>query len=98
MTIQMSIFDQPPFQRHSATSRDAAESMRGKTARIRDVVFETLRNRPMTDEELINEIGISQNTVRPRRVELAQRGLIAEVGKRPTSSGRMAVVWGVNND
>jgi hypothetical protein len=34
--------------------------------------------------------------VRPRRIELARRGMIVESGStRRTASGRMAVVWKV---
>jgi hypothetical protein len=36
---------------------------------------------------------MNASTVRPRRIELARRGLIVEAGTRRTSSGRMAVIW-----
>jgi predicted ArsR family transcriptional regulator len=91
------LFDQPPYQAHSETSRDAAVSMRGKTARIRDLVLDAIKERPSTDEELVARLQISQNTVRPRRVELVQRGLVVEGGRRKTQSGRTAIVWTAND-
>ena len=84
-----------PFQAHSETSRDAADSMRGKTAKLRELVFRELSSLPMTDEELIGKIGLSENTVRPRRVELLHAGRIVSDGKRRTQSGRAATVWRV---
>jgi transcription initiation factor IIE alpha subunit len=82
-----------PYQAHSTTSHEAAESMRGKAPSVREKVLAELRRAPATDEELVARLGISQNTVRPRRVELLQAGMIAEVGRRATSSGRYATVW-----
>lgn len=47
-----------------------------------------------TDEEMQQALGIDPNTQRPRRVELHEGGMIADSNKRrPTRSGRGAVVW-----
>jgi hypothetical protein len=46
-----------------------------------------------TDEEMQHEIPMPASTQRPRRVELARKGLIVESGTRRTTSGRMAAVW-----
>lgn len=51
-----------------------------------------------TLNELEAALGISGNTVRPRRLELEQSGLIEDSGlRRPTPSGRQAVVWVVKS-
>jgi predicted ArsR family transcriptional regulator len=67
--------------------------MRGKAPSVAEKVLAELRRAPATDEELVARLGISQNTVRPRRVELFHAGKIAQVGRRATSSGRAATVW-----
>jgi transcription initiation factor IIE alpha subunit len=56
-------------------------------------VYEFICWRPSTDEEISIELGMNPSTVRPRRIELARRGLLAEAGTRRTASGRMATVW-----
>ena len=90
----MTLFEQPPYQSHSATSIEASDSMKGKTARIRDLVLESLRESDATDDELFRRFAdYSPNTIRPRRVELLARGLIEAAGRRVTSSGRSATVW-----
>ena len=91
----LTLFDQPPYQSHSETSALAAESVRGKTASLREQVYRILSESPLTDEELIERMDISQNTIRPRRVELLHANRITEVDRRRTRSGRLAIVWGV---
>lgn len=85
-----------PFQAHSGTSREAASVIKGKTARLRELVLEELRRTPSTDEELANALTLSGNTCRPRRVELVELGLVEDSGnRRKTTAGRNAVVWRV---
>jgi hypothetical protein len=50
-----------------------------------------------TDTEIANYLGYSDiNSVRPRRFELVELGLVREVGKRICSiTGRNAIVWGL---
>jgi hypothetical protein len=52
-----------------------------------------LEHGPMNDEILVERTGINMRTASPRRRSLADLGLLEEVGKAPTRSGRMAVVW-----
>ena len=95
------LFDDPmgqldellPFQRHSITSESAAMSMGSRAKGVRRKVLEALRERPMTDEELIEQLGGNPSTIRPRRVELYADGLIEPAGTRKTHSNRDAVVW-----
>lgn len=85
-----------PYQAHSRTSREAASSIQGKSARLRNQVLDELRRNPATDEELANALTLSGNTCRPRRVELVDLGLVEDSGeRRKTASGRNAVVWRV---
>jgi transcription initiation factor IIE alpha subunit len=58
-------------------------------------VLELLAATPdgLTDEEMQTRLGMNPSTQRPRRIELARRGLVVEAGTRKTASGRMATVW-----
>jgi hypothetical protein len=60
-----------------------------------------IRNFPCrTDRELARLMGFSDpNSVRPRRKEFCDAGLVVEAGKRVcTVSGKTAHVWRVAND
>lgn len=86
--------DRAPSVNGSATSAAAADSLDGKTLNaLQRRVYEFICRRPSTDEEIANELSMNPSTVRPRRCELARRGLIVEAGTRRTNSGRMAVIW-----
>lgn len=82
-----------PWQEHSATSRDAAFSVKAKAPSIRERVYQAICAKPSTDEELCEALAMGGSTVRPRRVELHQAGRIKEAGTRKTHSGRDAVIW-----
>ena len=83
-----------PSVNGSGTSAAAADSLAPATLNaMQRRVYELLCRRPSTDEEIADELEMNPSTVRPRRGELARRGLIVEAGTRRTSSGRMAVIW-----
>lgn len=86
----------PAHQKHSPTSRAAAESIKPRVGPMHAQLLEWLMcsgTYGLTDEGM-QLLGMAQNTQRPRRRELQQAGLIADSGRtRPTSSGRQAVVW-----
>ena len=83
-----------PSVNGSATSAAAADSLGPQTLNaMQRRVYEFLCRTPSTDEEITNELSMNASTVRPRRIELARRGLIVEAGTRRTSSGRMATIW-----
>jgi transcription initiation factor IIE alpha subunit len=84
-----------PCQRHSPTSRQAAESVRPHLGALQQRVLDFIRDRGgATDNEIIAGTGLSGSTVRPRRIELVQRGLVVDCGEtRATETGRKAVVW-----
>lgn len=85
----------PPAQRHSETSKKAAESVAHLSATQRENVLIYLRQvGPATDETIQIELGMNPSTERPRRVELVNLGLVRDSGRRArTASGRTAVVW-----
>jgi transcription initiation factor IIE alpha subunit len=89
-----------PAVRGSVTSAAAADSLAPATLNaMQRRVYDLLVWRGetgATDEEIANELEMNPSTVRPRRIELARRGMIVESGStRRTASGRMAVVWRV---
>lgn len=83
-----------PYQRHSATSRDAAESVT-TAEKDRDRVLKYIRIAyGATDEQIATALCMNPSTARPRRVELVRQGLIVDSGRtRLTASGRAATVW-----
>lgn len=84
------------FQRHSDTSRAAAESMVDRRPSALDRVYACILFRGYagaTDEEVSDSLRLSENTVRPRRVELLRAGRIRAAGERTTRAGRMAQAW-----
>lgn len=84
-----------PWQIHSQESQDAAFSMIGRAETIRDRVLALIRGScdGLTDEELTEMMGLNPSTVRPRRIELMNRGLITDFGRRRNHSGRLALIW-----
>lgn len=74
---------------HSVSSTGAARNLERR-------VFDLIRARARTDEEICDELEIEGNTARPRRRSLVVRGLVQDSGeRRPTHSGRKAIVWKV---
>lgn len=88
-----------PSVNGSATSAQAADSlgpatlnaMQSKVLRF----LQTCGAFGATDEEMQLALGMNPSTQRPRRIELARRGLVVEAGTRRTTSGRNASVWRV---
>ncbi len=86
----------PPSARGSVTSAAAADSLDGDTLNaMQRRVLALLQATPggLTDEEMQRRLGMNPSTQRPRRIELARRGLVVEAGTRKAASGRLAVVW-----
>ena len=88
-----------PAVRGSATSAPAAHSL-GPAAlnAMQRRVLELLQATPegLTDEEMARRLAMNPSTQRPRRIELARRGLVVTCGTRRTASGRNADVWRVS--
>ena len=87
----------PPHQRHSETSRQAADEISPSVGRLQAVVLAELKtNGRGTDEELMERTGLAANTLRPRRRELELKGLVRNSGEqRLTRAGKWAVAWEV---
>ena len=86
-----------PSVNGSITSAAAADALNASTlnAMQRRVLTYLEEHGPATDEEIATGLGMNPSTERPRRIELARAGLIAEAGTRRTTSGRNATVWRV---
>jgi transcription initiation factor IIE alpha subunit len=87
-----------PSVNGSITSAKAADSLGPATLNaMQRQVLALLQATPggLTDEEMQTRLGMNPSTQRPRRIELARRGLVVEAGTRRTASGRMATVWRV---
>ena len=85
-----------PAVNGSITSAQAADSLGPQTLNaMQRRVLAVLQANPagLTDEEMQHKLGMNPSTQRPRRIELARRGLVVEAGTRKTASGRMASVW-----
>ena len=83
----------PPAQRHSETSLDAAMAAQAGAPALRQQVLALLREKAHTDAELAELLGRSENSVRPRRVELTKMGLVVANGTQRRETGRMANLW-----
>lgn len=79
------------------TSVEAAKRILPKTGTQRRRVFDYIVSKGeygATDAELMTELGLSGNSLHPRRLELCQAGLIEDSTKRrKTPSGADAIVW-----
>lgn len=100
---QPSLFDPPQRRARSRlsgcrqTSREAQRSVKPDVQRYRDSVLSFIRGMGTdgaTDDQMQDVIPMNPSTQRPRRIELAQDGLIIRSGdKRKTRTGRRADVW-----
>jgi len=86
---------EPPWVRHSATSRQSAVEIKAPAVNLRALVYgEIINTGGATDQEIQQALNLDPSTQRPRRVELVHMGQVRDSGrKRKTVSGRMAVVW-----
>lgn len=87
---------EPPSQKHSDTSRKAANRIRHRIGplHVEIIGFLTTNPRGATDEEMQTGIPMPANTQRPRRVELTQMNRVVDSGRRKlTKSRREAVIW-----
>jgi hypothetical protein len=86
-----------PAIQHSRTSMAAADALTPqKLNALQRQVVAFLHERGehgATDEEMQAGIPMDPNTQRPRRRELAKRGLVVEAGERKTRAGKRATVW-----
>lgn len=95
MDEHLPLFD-PPYQ-PTDTSKAAAERIRKDAPRLRRLVYEYIAARGQagtTDQECQEALNLASNTQGPRRIELTDSGHVRDSGqRRPTRSGRGAIVW-----
>ena len=102
--IDLSIYtsDTLPYQKHSATSKEAAGLERKRQRGLRWEIlelFKTVEWGGFTDEELyecfhLRKMPPKESTVRVRRVGLVDDGYVVKSGAtRLTRSGHKATVW-----
>lgn len=83
-----------PFQRHSETSREAAIAIHGHKETQKERVFEAIRRHgPISDQGLAKLLGLPENSVRPRRVDLLKDGAIERCGEGRTVRDRRCVLY-----
>lgn len=83
----------PGYSNHTTSKAAAAAIVPVKSA-LAAKVLECLERRPMTCFELEQKTGLSHQTASARVRDLALAGRIVDSGaKRPTASGRNAIVW-----
>lgn len=85
------------FAGQTDTSRAAAEALAGCVGTIRRRVYDHIFEKGLfgaTDEETQRDLGMVQNTQRPRRKELETMLLVVDSGqRRRLTSGRDGIVW-----
>lgn len=87
-------FTGAPYQRHSETSRAAAEAIAPKLNALQQKVLDYIRSQGAhgsTDNEAQAALGMSGSTERPRRIELTKAGLLVAAGKRDSCTVWMSV-------
>lgn len=86
-----------PYVRNSETSKAAAEAVRPALAFLEEKVLDAIKaagGKGMTCDECERATGLPHQTASARYRGLEQRGLIRRTDdKRPTRSGRNAVVY-----
>ena len=98
MTRQLPLFE-PPFAAQSATSREAAERIKGHAATLRNEVFDFIRRcgaHGATTDEVEVALGLRHQTASPRVYELVNENpprLVLTQALRKTRSGRNAGVY-----
>ena len=96
---QASLMDLPktPYRKSSRTSLIAARAMQKGEARtkLQQVYRFILDNPNVADEDIVAGTGIIESTVRPRRVDLADAGLIVCTGTKTGRSGIPVQTWAV---
>ena len=76
------------------TSRKAAMTVNAGTQRCRVLLAIAEIGHGYTDEECGVALGLTENSVRPRRLELVELGLVEDSGvTRKTKRANDAVVW-----
>jgi hypothetical protein len=82
------------------TTRAAAAAVLPRSGTQRRKVYDAILDAAergyggATDLELTRATGLGGNSVRPRRLELVEAGLVVDTGHRRTADGTAHIVWG----
>lgn len=80
------------------TAKAAAAGVEPAAKSLRARVFDAIKAKPGTPEELAARLGVPVMNVRPRTSELSARGLIEDSGTRgEADGGRQAIRWRVKS-
>lgn len=80
------------------TSLFAYEALTPQLSDMQRIVYEALKQEPMTDRELKNKLGWEINSITGRRNELFEMGKIEKARKRPCRiTGRTVIEWKIRN-
>ncbi len=89
---------QAPYVAGSQTSFEASQAIKPDAGKLRERVFEAIRDHgPICDEAIAQVTRLNPSTARPRRVELESAGRIQKEGRQITSSGRKSWAWVVTS-
>lgn len=92
--IYGNITPEPFVQKHSETSVDAGQKIKGAAKTMRQQVLDLLRDAgALTDSQIAERTGLNENTARPRRIELCRNGQVKSAGQMKNANGRMATLW-----
>jgi len=87
----------PPFVAGVDTSEAAAQSVAGDAGQLREFIFDVIKGSGgggMTCDEVEVDTGMRHQTASARIRELQQRARVVDSSRRrPTRSGRLAIVW-----
>jgi hypothetical protein len=87
-------YPERPGHKRRDTSKAAADGIAPQAKTLREQVYDAIKARPGTPEEIARRTGIPLMNVRPRCSELVKKNLVIDTGqRRQASGGRMAIVW-----
>jgi hypothetical protein len=90
------VYPEAPGFKARDTAKAAAAGMTPKAGSLRARVYDELKRRPGTPEQVAARIGEPVMNCRPRISELSARGLVVDSGERGEAmGGRLAIVWRV---
>lgn len=96
--IESDLGTSPPYQRHSETSQEAAVAIADRVGKLERSVLLLLSRHAdgLSDQEGCSLLSMDGNTYRPRRVTLANKGLVRDTGeRRMTAHRKKAAVWAI---
>jgi len=98
MSVDLFTYTAPVGRNHPRTSYQAADAIAPIAGKLQQEVFAFARERGnygFTDAEMFERWPErSENSLRPRRVELVEAGWLKDSGnRRKNSRGRSCVVW-----